>query len=224
MPKKRETEKQLKQPQENKMDSVGKKAWLDWGKAVIIGIIGSVAAYYLVEYFMEPMKSDTFSYYYVLNTIPVTAKKDSESSVNELNDMFSVVVKPDKPLNINHIKIHNIAKMVESSLYCSENDINKVIAAKVKMLYNSELGILTVSDIPTIPAKSKLIINVLGVIDSDQSNPVIVLEDNKMIWPIEAKLVTETRLFLARYWQLVLTINLLCILSVYYFLKTRLRL
>ncbi len=202
-----------------KKNKVGRNEWLKWVKAMLIGVIASLMASYLVKYFLEPINSDTFAYYYVLHTIPVNSKNTPETSVNELKDMFSVVIKPDKNLNINHIKIHNVDEVQETSIYYSENDINQNITSKEKKIYNERVGTFTVSNFHTIKAKSTLILNIIGVFDGNKCNPTIVLENNKKLWPIESKLVSQSHLFLSRYWQLVVTLNIMCIISIYYFLR-----
>ncbi|MCG6551534.1 MAG: hypothetical protein L7F77_04340 [Candidatus Magnetominusculus sp. LBB02] len=213
---------QLISPPKIENDHYKKQPWITLG-TILLGILINILTIILVEYIIEPAKSDILSYYYILDNVPVTLARNPEIKGNELNSMFSIVVKSNKLLNINHVRIHSIAKIIGTTLYCSVNDINRGINDKVKMRYNSDEGILTISDIPTIPADSRFIVNILGVLDMDKCNPVIVLENNKFIWPIESFLVTESTLFLARNWQLVLSINIICILSIYYFLKKRLR-
>ena len=195
--------------------------WLVWGKLILIGIIGGIGAFYLIEYLIEPMKREVFAYYYVLNTIPIEKVRAEINTSNELRDMFSIVIKPDHPLNIQEIKIHHISEFNSFKVYCSENDINKDLTQKIKETFNSKVGTLRFNNIPTLPEQSKFIINVIGVVDSEKCNPVIVKENNQIIWPVESKLVAESYLFLARYWQIVLTLNILCILSIYYFIKIR---
>ncbi len=207
---------------QQKEPAVKRRQWLEWCAALIIGIIGSISAWYLIANFMEPMDRDTFSYYYVLNTIPVSLSGNTVHSANELTNMFSIVVKPDNALNINNIKISGVGKMDGYSMYCSDNDINQSISQKLRMKYNADVGTVTFTGIPTIPGKSNLIVNILGRIDNKKVLPIIVLANNKMLWPVESKLVSESQLFLAKNWRFIFIINLLCILSIYYSLKLRL--